>query len=213
MTVEVAPRRARKPKIALGTESLAIGEIDQTVFACPACARPLALGARHCPGCGTRLILGVQAQRASLFVGVGLVAGIVVSGLIGATVSALDGARRDAEAIAAAGLEASNALPSIQPTTAPSASPSPSIDSGSTSTVPAISRSALGQAAALHERLANSSSSLATALDQETFDTLAVSQMIRATSADAVVGLQLTPHIAAWSGGVALSAELRTFYL
>lgn len=213
MTVDVARRRTRKPKVASVSASLAIGEIDQTVFACPACARPLAIGARHCPGCGTRLILGVQAQRASLFVGLGLVGGIVVSGLLGATASALDGARRDADAAAAAALEASNALPSIPATVAPSASPSPSIDTGSTSTVPALSRSALGQAAALHERLATSSSSLATALDQEAFDTLAVSQILRATSADAVVGLQLTPHIAAWSGGATLSADLRSFYL
>jgi hypothetical protein len=212
MTVEVARRRTRKPKVASVSESLAIGEIDQTVFPCPACARPLALGARHCPGCGTRLILGVQAQRASLFVGLGLVGGIVVTGLLGATASALDGARRDADAAAAAALEASNALPSPA-TVAPSASPSPSIATGTTSTVPAISRSALGQAAALHQRLANSSSGLATALDQEAFDTLAVSQILRATSADAVVGLQLTPHIAEWSGGAALSADLRSFYL
>jgi hypothetical protein len=212
MTVDVARRRTRKPKASVA-ESLAIGEIDQTVFACPSCARPLALGARHCPGCGTRLILGVQAQRATLFVGLGLVGGILVSGLLGATASALDGARRDADAAAAAALVASNALPSIPATVAPSASPSPSIATGSTSTVPAISRSALGQAAALHARLSASSSSLATALDQVTFDTLAVSQILRATSADAVVGLQLTPHIGAWSGGAALGADLRSFYL
>jgi hypothetical protein len=213
MTVEVARRRTRKPKVASAPESLAIGEIDQTVFACPACARPLAVGARHCPGCGTRLILGVQAQRASLFVGIGLVGGIVLSGLLGAMVSALDSARRDADAAAAAALAAANALPSLSPTAAPSASPSPSIATGSTSTVPAISRSALGQAAALHERLATSASGLATALDQETFDTLAVSQILRATSADAVVGLQLTPHIGAWTGGATLSGDLRSFYL
>ena len=213
MTVEVARRRTRKPKVSSVAESLAIGEIDQTVFACPACARPLALGARHCPGCGTRLILGVQAQRASLFLGVGLVAGIVLSGLLGAAASAMDGARRDADAVAAAALAASNGLPSVPPTAAPPASPSPSVDTGSTSTVPAISRSALAQAAALHERLANSSSSLSTALGQGTFDTLAVSQIIRATSADAVVGLQLAPHIGAWSGGATLSADLRSFYL
>ncbi len=213
MTVEVARRRTRKPKVASVSESLAIGEIDQTVFACPACARPLALGARHCPGCGTRLIMGVQARRVSLFVGLGLIGGIVVSGLLGATASALDGARRDADAAAAAALQASNALPSIPPTVAPSASPSPSIATGTTSTVPALSRSALAQVAALHERLATSSSSLATALDQESFDTFAVSQILRATSADAVVGLQLTPHIGAWTGGAALSADLRSFYL
>lgn len=211
MTVEVARRRTRKPKVATISESLAIGEIDQTVFACPACARPLALGARRCPGCGIRIILGVRAQRASLFVGVGLVAGIVASGLLGATVSALDGARRDAEAAAAAALAAANALPSIAPSAAPSGSPAPS--TGTTSTVPAVTRSALGQAAAVHARLATSSSTLAAAIEGETFDTFAVSQILRSTSGDAVVGLQLTPHITTWSGGTTLSGDLRSFYL
>ncbi len=194
-------------------ESLAIGEIDQTVFACPACARPLPLGARHCPGCGTRLILGVQAQRASLFAGVGLAAGIVLSGVLGAAASAIAGAGRDAEIAAAAALDAANALPSIAPTAAPTASPAPSVATGSTSTVPALSRSALGQAAAVHERLATSSSILAAALAEETFETFPVSQVLRSLSADAVVGLQLTPVIGAWSGGAALSADLRAFYL
>lgn len=214
MTVEVARRRTRKPKVASMAESLAIGEIDQTVFACPACARPLPLGARHCPGCGTRLILGVQAQRATLFAGVGLAAGIVLSGVLGAAASAIDSANRDAEAAAAAALDASNPLPSIAPTTAaPSASPASSTATGSTSTVPALSRSALGQAAAVHERLATSSGILAAALAEETFETLPVSQVLRSLSADAVVGLQLTPVIGSWSGGTALSADLRAFYL
>jgi hypothetical protein len=212
MTVDVARRRTRKPKIASKSESLAIGEIDQTVFACPACARPLALGARRCPGCGTHLILGVQAKRASTFAGVGLIVGVVVSGLIGATAAAIDTARRDADAAAEAAAIA-NALPSVAPTAAASPSPSPSATTGTTSTVPGLSRSALGEAAAVHTRLATSASSLAAAVGSETFDTLAVSQTLRATSADSVIGLQLAPVIGAWSGGVTLSADLRTFYL
>jgi hypothetical protein len=214
MTVEVARRRTRKPKVASASESLAIGEIDQTVFACPACARPLALGARRCPGCGVRLILGVQAQRASIFVGVGVAIGLVVGGLFSATASALDSARRDADAAAAAAaLTASSAKPSAAATASPSAPPTASTGTGSTSTVPAITRSALTQAAAVDERLATSASALAAALAADSFDTFAVSQVLRATSADAVMGLQLTPHVAAWSGGTALAGELRSFYL
>jgi hypothetical protein len=212
MTVDVAPRRTRKPKIASKSESLAIGEIDQTVFACPACARPLALGARHCPGCGTYLILGVEAKRASVFAGVGLIVGVLVSGLIGATAAAIDTARRDAD-MAAEAAAIANALPSVAPTVAASPSPSPSATTGTTSTVPGLSRSALGEAAAVHARLATSRSTLAASVGNETFDTLAVSQTLRATSADAVIGLQLAPVIGAWSGGVTLSADLRTFYL
>jgi hypothetical protein len=212
MTVDVAQRRTRKPKIATKSESLAIGEIDQTVFACPACARPLALGARRCPGCQTLLILGVQAKRASMFAGVGLIAGVVISGLIGATAVAIDTAMRDADAAAAAAAMA-NALPSIAPTVAPTPSVSPSATTGTTSTVPGLSRSALGEAAAVHTRLATSSASLTAAVANESFDTVAVSQMLRTTSGDAVVGLQLAPVIGAWSGGETLSADLRTFYL
>ena len=212
MTVDVAQRRTRKPKTAAKSESLAIGEIDQTVFACPACARPLALGARRCPGCQSHLILGVQAKRASMFAGVGLIAGVVVSGLIGATAAAIDTAMRDADAAAAAAAIA-NALPSIAPTVAPTPSPSPSASTGTTSTVPGLSRSALGEAAAVHTRLATSSAILAAAVGSGPFDTLAVSGILRATSGDAVVGLQLAPVIGTWSGGETLSADLRAFYL
>ena len=212
MTVDVARRRTRKPKIASKSDSLSIGEIDQTVFACPACARPLALGARHCPGCGTHLILGVQAKRASIFASVGLIAGVVVSGLIGATAAAIDTTMRDADAAAAAAAIA-NALPSIAPTAAPTPSPSPSATTGTTSTFPGLTRSALVEAAALHTRLATSSASLVAAVGSGPFDTLTVSGVLRATSGDAVIGLQLAPVIGAWSGGETLSADLRSFYL
>lgn len=212
MTVDVARRRTRKPKIASKSESLSIGEIDQTVFACPACSRPLALGARHCPGCGTHLILGVQAKRASIFASVGLIAGVVVSGLIGATAAAIDTAMRDADAAAAAAAIA-NALPSIAPTAAATPSPSPSATTGTTPTFPGLTRSALVEAAAIHTRLATSSASLAAAVGSGPFDTLTVSGILRATSGDAVIGLQLAPVIGAWSGGETLSADLRTFYL
>ena len=211
MTVEVAQRRTRKPKARPVQESLAIGEIDQTVFACPACARPLALGARRCPGCGTRLVLGVKAQRASIFASAGLVAGLVLSGMFGAATSALDSARRDADAAAIAAA-AANASPATTPTPTPTTSPTTSARPGTTSSVPALTRSALGQAVAVNGRLASSAEALAAALAAPTFDTFAASQVLRSTSADAVFGLQLTRHIGEWSGGKALSGELTAFY-
>ena len=48
------------------SESLAIGEIDQTVFDCPRCSRPLAVGTRRCPGCRTRLMAGVPLPGVGL---------------------------------------------------------------------------------------------------------------------------------------------------
>lgn len=80
------------------------------------------------------------------------------------------------------------------------------------SSVPALSRSALAQAVYVDERLASSATALAAALSARTFDTPAVSQILRATSAEAVVGLQLSSHIGAWSGGKALSNELIAFH-
>jgi hypothetical protein len=215
MTVEVAQRRTRKPK-ARSSMPLAIGEIDQTVFACPTCTRPLTLGARRCQGCGTRLILGVQAQRASIFAAVGLVAGLVLAGGFGATISAIEGTIRDADAAAAAAAAAAMASPSAEP----SAATSPSMTTGTPTatagtidpSVPALSRSALLQATALNDRLASSSAGLAAALNASKFDTVGVGQILRAASAEAVFGLELSAHIGAWPGGTQLSGELASFY-
>ena len=210
MTVEVAQRRTRKPKVRVAPESLAIGEIDQTVFACPACARPLALGARHCPGCGTHLILGVQAKRASMFVVAGLAGGVILAGMLGAAGSAIDKAARDATAAAAAAALPSGFAPVASATPAPSANPSPT--TGTNSSVPGLTRSALAQAAAVNERLAASSTALAAALAAPKFDTYGVSQILRATSGEAVLGLQLSSYVGSWPSGQALSGEMTQFY-
>jgi hypothetical protein len=213
MTVEVAQRRTRKPKVLTASESLAIGEIDQTVFACPACARPLALGARHCPGCGTHLILGVQAKRASIFVVGGLAAGVVLAGMLGAAGSAIDKAARDATAAAAAAAVPSGFTPVASVSPSPTADPAPTTPgTGTDSSVPGLTRSALAQAAAVDDRLAASSTALTAALSAPKFDTYGLSQILRATSAEAVLGLQLSSYVGTWPRGHALSGEMTSFY-
>jgi hypothetical protein len=79
MTVNAArrPRRrsvkpASEPVQTAPVGSFAIGEINQTVFDCPTCSRPLALGTRRCPGCRTRLVLGVPMSKAMIFATAGL---------------------------------------------------------------------------------------------------------------------------------------------
>src|SRR3989442_10231220 len=57
-----------------GTE-LEIGSADAGIFSCPQCARPLGSENTRCPGCGTRLILGVPSQRAAVFATLGGAAG------------------------------------------------------------------------------------------------------------------------------------------
>jgi hypothetical protein len=78
--------------------------------------------------------------------------------------------------------------------------------------VPGLSRSALGQAVALNGRLRESGEALRAALAAKRFDAVSVSQVLRTMSSDAVVGLSLTPHIGAWPGGTAASADLSAFY-
>jgi hypothetical protein len=206
MTVEVSPRRSRKPKAT--QDALVIGEMNQTVFPCPACTRPLVIGARRCPGCGTRLIIGVQAKRAGILVAIGVFGGLILGGVLSTTATALGGAIQDTVAAVTAG---SSASPSTSPAVSPSAG-APTIGPGTISTVPALTRSALAQAVGVHTRLTASKALLASALKAKNLDSVGVSQTLRAMSADAVIGLQLSSHIGAWSGGKELSGELTTFY-
>lgn len=222
MTVNVARRRSRsRPTPAAAESSLAIGEIDQTIFACPACARPLAIGARKCPGCGTRLVLGVELRRASVFTAAGLFIGILfgAGGLfVAITVDRL-GQPADpggpASAAAAANLPGGSNSPEPSATSASSprpaatASPRPS---QATSTVPALSRSALSQALALNGRIRESGDLLTAALAARRFDAPAVSGVLRTLSSDAVVGLGLASHVGAWPGGVTAATALTTLY-
>ena len=222
MTVNVARRRSRsRAAPAPGVPSLAIGEIDQTIFACPACARPLALGAHKCPGCGTRLVMGVQLRRASVFTAVGLFAGLLLGAgglFVAITLDRLGHSGDPAGQIAAAGATASQRPGSGLHGTIVAATPSaPSATAtvrptAATSDVPALSRSALGQAVALNERIGVTGTALREALGAKRFDAVAVSQLLRTMSSDAVVGLGLTPHIGAWPGGMTAAADLTTFY-
>jgi hypothetical protein len=221
MTVEVARRRTRKTtKGASATTSsgslspssvsmpaMAIGEIDQTIFACPDCARPLALGAHKCPGCGVHLINGVQVRRVSVFVGIGIAGGLAVAFMVSAVGSALAGAAVTPDP--AAVVTPTETASSAPATEAPS-QPAPTAATGST--VPGIVRSALAQVATVDQRMATSAAALHAALAASEFDTIAVSQILRSMSADAVGALQLAPYVASWSGGVAASAEMTTFY-
>lgn len=221
MTVNVARRRPRSRAAAPEASSLAIGEINQTIFACPACARPLALGSHKCPGCGTHLVMGVQLRRASVFTAAGLFAGILLGagGLFAAITIDRLGHPSDPSgpvaAAAAANLPVGSGSPEPSATSTssarPAATPSPRA-SQAASTVPALSRSALGQAIALNGRIRESGDLLTAALAAKRFDAPAVSQVLRRLSSDAVVGLGLTPHIGAWPGGTTAATGLTTLY-
>ena len=225
MTVDAARRtRRRTPAPSLDPEpmvapaaSIAIGEIDQTIFECPSCSRPLALGVHRCPACGTRLIAGVALGKASAFVVVGLAVGLV-SGVAGGMLFGLTHAAPAAAAIAAhpsgppvtgstgGGTGGGPTPPAATPSVAPT--PAPTDPAG----MPPVTRTALTQVVGTNERLAESEAALRAALRASAFDASGVAQILRSLSADSVFGQQVAVRIEAWSGSSALGGRLDTFY-
>ena len=222
MTVNVGRRRA-KAAAAGGTDRSdgPSGEIGQTLFDCPACGRPLAIGVRRCPSCSARLVMGVRAGRAAMFVTIGLIVGVAFGGGLAATLSAIRQPDHDAQvarAAAAAALAgaaqaqaraAASAIPHATPAITPA---SGSSGTGSSVTIPANSASALTQALILNARLSDATSALRTALAAPKFDAQEVSQLLREASANSVIGLQLAESLNAWSGGTAVGGRMATFY-
>jgi hypothetical protein len=176
-----------------------IGETDKEIFNCPVCARPLALGAGLCPACGTRLLLGVPARRASFFIAIGLVVGMMVGGSAMAVVASI----RSAES-------ATPVAPAVSgPSAAPGASaPAPAVDPS----VPAAAISALRQTALLNDRIAADAARLEVALRAGSSGTPDVARALRALAADAALGAPMAESIAAWTAGADLSADLASFY-
>ena len=205
MSVNVAKRRSRsQQRLESAMTSLPIGEVDQTIFACPVCARPLAIGTGRCPGCGTHLLARVQARLAALFISIGLVAGLLIGAGLTTIVNALGGAPH-----VAAVAPGHTASPSPNRT----ASPSPSSGGTAVPAVPPIGGSALVGAVAVDSRLAASRAALVAALGAPRFDVSAVAQTLRTLSADAVLGLKLTSHLDDWPAARAVGADLTSLYI
>jgi hypothetical protein len=210
--------------------SVAIGEFEQTVFDCPSCSRPLALGARRCPGCRTRLVNGVSLGKASVFVAAGLAVGLLVGGG-GGVMFGLASSAAAAPAIAAGpsahpptgsnGGGTASVSPSATgspvasaaasaPAATPTATTAPtaSVPSG----IPPVARSALVQVVGTNDRLALAGAALRSALAAPGFDASAVAQILRSISADSVFGEQLADRVTAWPAARGIGAELKSFY-
>jgi len=221
MTVDAARRRTRRttkvappPAPPIGaSERIAIGEIEQTVFSCPNCQRPLAIGAHGCPGCGTHLINRVPLGKASLFVALGIAVGLAIGGVGAASALVSANASRDAEikaAVAAAIAELPVPVATAAPiaTNHPVASAKPPDPVG----IPPLAAGALKQAATVNAELLAAVPVLQSALSARDLDTYTVFQVLRSLSTNATTGKQLAAHIGGWSGGGALETELTTFY-
>jgi hypothetical protein len=225
MTVDVARRtrsRARKATVPLPepepmlapAQSLAIGEIDQTVFDCPSCSRPLALGARRCPGCRTRLLNGVTLGKASTFVAAGLAVGLLIGGGGGLAFGLANAAAAPAVVAGApsqkpgASHGAGSAGPTATATSTPTSAPTATPPSG----IPPVTRSALVQVVAANGRLATAGAELREALAARSFDASAVAQTLRTISADSVFGSQLAGRVALWPDAIPLGTQLGVYY-
>ena len=223
MTVNVARRRAKAAAGGTDRSDGPSGEIGQTLFDCPACGRPLAIGVRRCPSCSARLVMGVRAGRAAMFVTIGLIVGVAFGGGLAATLSAIRQPDHDlqiaraAAAAALAGAAQAQAQAKAAASAIPHATPaitagSGSIGTGSSAAIPANSASALTQALILNARLSDATSALRAALAAPKFDAQEVSQLLREASANSVIGLQLAESLNAWSGGTAVGGRMATFY-
>lgn len=191
-------RRARR------SEPIAIGEVDASVFNCPTCARPLAHGANFCPGCGTRLIVGVRARLALGFLAVGLIAGTMLGG--GAMV--VIGARQSSVAATTDGTGTTSAA-NGSTTTGASAAPVLPADVG----IPSLAVSSLRQAAVVNGRLAGYATELDRALASKATKGIDIARILRAVSADVLFGVDIAPSIAPWPEAAGLSSDLSALYV
>ena len=166
---------------------LAIGEADAHVFNCPTCSRPLSDGTPKCPGCGTRLIMGVAVRRAVTLMGFGAIVGLFIGGMLTSVViKSARGPGGDDGVRSADGVAKPVASAAAGPSAVPVATAIP---------VPPAAQSALRQAAILDARIAEDATALSRIAGSGTANDIA--KVLRTLSADAAIGADLAPRIAA----------------
>jgi hypothetical protein len=195
--------------------AISIGEIEQTIFECPSCSRPLALGAKRCPGCGTHLLRGVTLGKASGFIAMGLAVGLLVGAGGGLAVGLANAGPRPAP-ITATGPDGTGTGGNGSGVTTPTASVAPVATARPTATatpgIPPLASTALVQVVGTNGRLAAAGVDLRAALGARVFDASEVAQVLRTISAESVFSEQVAQHVSAWSGSAALGAQLGSFY-
>src|SRR3954447_22239343 len=181
---------------------LAIGDADAHVFTCPACARPLSDGTSSCPGCGTRLIMGVRLKRAGAILALGVVIGVLVGGLT--TAAAITLSVHDPARVAPA------AVPAPVAAVVPSALPSFVVvpDLGA----PVASVSALSGTAVVNGRITADATTLAQALRRSNATAIELARALRSLAADAALGVDLAGRLQPWTEAADVRVGLDDFY-
>jgi hypothetical protein len=179
-----------------GDREIAIGDADHEIFNCPVCQRPLATGAPRCPGCGTRLLMGVQARKATALIGTGVMTGALVGGLIVALI-----------------------LLAFRPTTSSGPiviedpqQPAPSAGSTPREPIPNSVANALVRTSGLNARMAGQLPALSAAIKPTRPNSSEIARVLRVINSDAGLAAQAVPALAAWSEGRILAAELGQYY-
>ena len=187
------------------TVSVAIGEPDANIFLCPECSRPLSVGSSRCARCGTRLVAGVPLKKVSGFVGLGLMAGLLVGGGIG-VVTLLSGS---VATPVPAPLPA--AIPSAVPASVAPAPPVPSVvpvDPG----VPPAALSALRQSTIVNQRLLADTDLLTRAMAVEAPSAAEIAPLLRNLASTAAFGDAPAATVGTWDAATTVSRDLAAFY-
>ncbi len=203
MTLEIGSQKVgrigrRGPRMA---PSLPIGEIDANIFACPACSRPLGSGTRRCPGCGTRLIAGVKATRATALVGVGGLAGTLLGAGLFAAVSLVNTPPAEALVVPPPAVATPSQAP-LPSAPAPVAGPA----------IPSSALSALRQSTLLNQRVISDADRLAAALATAKPSGSQIAPILRSMASTATFGQRLAPTVGGWDQAKVVSTNLVAFY-
>jgi hypothetical protein len=202
MTIDALRGPVERPRDA-SPEPVAIGAPDQHIFLCPKCTRPLAVGVSRCAGCGTRLVAGVPLLRVGGFVGLGLVAGMVVGGGLVAAVGVLT---------RPAVIPVAQPQVAVVPSAAPLVSAAPAPVAPVAPEIPPSALSALRQSTVVNQRLLVDADLLARALASADPSAADIAPLLRGLATNAAFGDRLVPAVAAWDDGVAVSQGLASFY-
>ena len=181
-------------------ESFAIGAPDANIFLCPACARPLAAGVSRCAGCGTRLVEGVQLTKVGRFIGLGLVAGIVLGG--GGVGAAMYLGQPAVTSVTRPGA-------AVTPSAAPLGSTPPGTVVAS---VPPAALSALRQSTVVNQRLLADAQQLQRVLKRRSPAAEDIAPILRSLASTAASADRLAPTVRSWGAGAAVGKSMASFY-
>lgn len=202
MTIDALHSPVERSLEAAGA-SVAVGAHDANIFPCPNCTRPLAVGVSRCAGCGTRLVAGVPLLKVSGFVGLGLVAGLLVGGgAVGAVT------------LIGRPVAAPIAVPPavVTPSTIPaSVAPAPSVVPV-VPDVPPAALSALRQSTAVNQRLLADADLLSRAMAASSPSVVEIAPLLRNLASTATFGDRIATAVGAWEDGTAVSRDLAAFY-